>query len=782
MGALGEHAPSPKKKLLLHVGPAKTGTTGLQMLLDQNREVLKRLRISYPGSSSDQHRAARALLNRPNPRGGKQSLEHWNDLVKKVSKSKDDLVISSEFFSFANSQQIESIVKAFHGAELHILITARSYYDVIPGVWQQQFKYDDSIKLEEWIRHSVLGNAEGANSFYESQNYVHLIKKWAAHVSTNQISLFVLPSSQASIAEQVEIFLGIAPGTLNVNVSAPNRGLTASEQRLTWEFERQVRDAGISRGIYVKNRRVSPSLIAQSPVHADLKSRLITLPAEFEPAIGQMTNEFIAYLSDSGVNVLGDLGDLRVNTRQARTIEREEGASSGVPIRLIGAVAAEMVTALKLGRLDDKGEREHLPGVSFANLLKLLINDSFWRLRAYARDWKWHKQANPSGPREVGQTFPDVTLHIGPHKTGTTSLQIALKRSSQVLRNRYGIDYVTDPGRENANIAVQAFRQVRSRSTKGSEIPPYRKWEEALNRLLRSPRSVLSAESFCTFDDAQVRELHSQLQRAKVTIVITLRPLAKVIPSQWQQIAQNGPSPTFEEFIESVLAGSPLTASMDTRMRVLERLDHSAIIRRWTAVFGSENVKIVIADEQKPEHLFNSLADTLEVEQTDIAKLNNSNRSLTLQEIETIRSIYSHLEKTDLLPLFDEQGYAARITLNLKSNRKPSSDEPRVRLKHSQQVIFAKRSNEIQATIKELGVKVYGDPSSLTAVGSEEPVQTPIDYVPAEIGAAALLSLLRSVGLGASITSGSSQGRSNISTKLVLRAIKQRVFRRVGLR
>ncbi len=78
------------RKVLLHVGTPKTGTSYLQDVLFRNREVLAAAGITYPASRPDSHFLA-ALDLMQLPWGGLQSeaIGAWDDLAGQVRDPRD---------------------------------------------------------------------------------------------------------------------------------------------------------------------------------------------------------------------------------------------------------------------------------------------------------------------------------------------------------------------------------------------------------------------------------------------------------------------------------------------------------------------------------------------------------------------------------------------------------------------------------------------------------------------------------------------------------------------
>ena len=76
------------RKVLLHVGTPKTGTSYFQDVLFRNREVLAAVGIAYPATRHDSHFLA-ALDLMQLPWGGLQSdaIGAWDDLARQVRET-----------------------------------------------------------------------------------------------------------------------------------------------------------------------------------------------------------------------------------------------------------------------------------------------------------------------------------------------------------------------------------------------------------------------------------------------------------------------------------------------------------------------------------------------------------------------------------------------------------------------------------------------------------------------------------------------------------------------
>jgi hypothetical protein len=118
--------PLPPGAVLAHVGIHKTGTTAIQSVLAQQREVLASHGVVYPGEQVNHHKAAMALTG---TRWGAVEREgrpvppiHWSNLVTAVRRTSDRVVISSEFFGDTRGANGERFRDELGPERLHVLI------------------------------------------------------------------------------------------------------------------------------------------------------------------------------------------------------------------------------------------------------------------------------------------------------------------------------------------------------------------------------------------------------------------------------------------------------------------------------------------------------------------------------------------------------------------------------------------------------------------------------------------------------------------------------------
>ncbi len=335
--------------------------------------------------------------------------------------------------------------------------------------------------------------------------------------------------------------------------------------------------------------------------------------------------------------------------------------------------------------------------------------------------------------------LPDGTrlLHIGPHKTGTTALQIALaKQSSDLLAQ--GVRYLSEGPRVNANYAAFALEGRTSRKVEDSLPIPLAHWESLKRNAAQAEERivVMSGEEFCVLSKENITKVVEGFGRERTQILITLRSLGRILGSQWQQYVQAGKMlKTFEEWLHEVLDNvenpTPLGVGFWLRHR------HDKLISRWAEVVGSDNISVIILDDQDHDALPRSFEElvglqlgTLSLEERTV------NRSLTAQETEAIRSFYQLMDLQGYAGIPDHIRYMVSPAEYLKRNRKPLPEEHKILLPDWAAERAHKISEAMVGNIKKLNVQIIGNienlissPSGRTESARNDNALVPIDLV-----------------------------------------------------
>jgi len=361
-------------------------------------------------------------------------------------------------------------------------------------------------------------------------------------------------------------------------------------------------------------------------------------------------------------------------------------------------------------------------------------------------------------PHDAGVLLPPGTrlVHIGPPKTGTTSLQVAFHNARPSLEAQ-GVHYA-GRSRHSMNAALA----VTGRRWPGETRPPSIRAWHAVAREVRSSRMarvVLSSEvlSYASPDD--VRRIVDDLGGSSIHVVVTLRPVARLLPSYWQQGIQNGSALSLDRWLESVFTRTNRNADSLRR--------HDRLIARWADVVGTANVTAVVIDEADHATVFRAFEAMLGLDARTLDLDRSANRSLTLPEIELLREFNRAFSELDLDPKLHARFVRGGATQVLKQ-RDPSPAEPRLELPAWAADTVRTISGEIVDGIRGSGVRVVGDLESLTHV-PESTAGTRGDAditIPPEVAARLALGIL--VARGATKSDG--RGPRMLARRLYRRA------------
>ncbi|HEY5985519.1 MAG TPA: hypothetical protein VIV12_03925, partial [Streptosporangiaceae bacterium] len=301
-------------------------------------------------------------------------------------------------------------------------------------------------------------------------------------------------------------------------------------------------------------------------------------------------------------------------------------------------------------------------------------------------------------------------VHVGAHKTGTTAVQGAFSKARDRLPE-HGVSYFGPvPGStylEGALAIAQRPAQL------GKAVPDMRHWTALTADVAAQGdrRVMVSSAFFGDGDEEMAARVVEGLGGARVHVVVTLRPLTKVMPSQWQQYVQNGLRMPYPDWLDGQLnmpADEAPTPSFWQRHR------HDKLVARWAATAGPGNVIAVVVDESDRLMLLRTFEAMLGLPAGFLALEDSAeNRSLTLGEVELIRTLNELVKERGWSDKVYSRFMKGGVIRQLKIGHQPGPDEPRVSTPAWAQKRAAEIGAEMAGNISALGVRVVGDISSL---------------------------------------------------------------------
>lgn len=167
------------KKLFIHIGAHKTGTTAIQNFLALNREKLKNRGFLYPGSANNHYRLSQEIRHDENvvENTDSESLEIINE-IRENYNSCHSFILSSEGFWEIIPPKHPQILKDFISKtglefDIKILLYCRSQDTWLESAYQQQIK-QVNVRSVQTFREII-----DKKLFFVTIDYYTLLSNWS---------------------------------------------------------------------------------------------------------------------------------------------------------------------------------------------------------------------------------------------------------------------------------------------------------------------------------------------------------------------------------------------------------------------------------------------------------------------------------------------------------------------------------------------------------------------------------------------------------------------------
>ena len=298
----------------LHVGAPKTGTTYLQDRILKNREQLADHGFHYPvGLGSGHFMAALDLIQM---RWGGQlgnAAGQWDTLAARVNRIDDTSLISHEILAAAKPPQVQRAMDSLKDAdEVHVVYTARDLARQVPAEWQESVKHRRRHTYKRFLDTIVDTQARPSTDqwFWRVQAIPEVLSRWGAHVSPSNVHLVVVPPAGAPknlLWERFCSAVRIEPAWAPTESKKVNQSIGAAEttllRRLNVRLKGELDSAAYRR--LIRQLMVHKTLAHRSDMHR------VTLPPRLDEWAANLAEEWIGWIQDSGIDVHGDLDELR---------------------------------------------------------------------------------------------------------------------------------------------------------------------------------------------------------------------------------------------------------------------------------------------------------------------------------------------------------------------------------------------------------------------------------------------------------------------------------------
>lgn len=288
------------KRVVLHVGLMKSGTTYVQGILGANRTALGDAGVLYPGPSwAWQKAAVTDLREMPGAQPGM-----WDRLCGQIRSFPGDTVVSVEHLAVIGPRQIRRVCGDLGDAEIHAVITARDLGRTIPAMWQESVKNGGVLDWPAYVA-AVRAGDDTDTGFWRRQRVGALTAKWVQALGPDRVTVVVVPPPGApreALWQRFQDAAGLPtmtwaePPRANESLGAPSaelmRRINLSLGRLPRpDYRQQVKPLG---------KCVLPLRRAEEPALGFTPGPWVSTRAERQAGA----------IRTSGARVVGDLAEL----------------------------------------------------------------------------------------------------------------------------------------------------------------------------------------------------------------------------------------------------------------------------------------------------------------------------------------------------------------------------------------------------------------------------------------------------------------------------------------
>lgn len=301
------------RRVLVHVGAPKTGTSFVQDVLFVNRESLAEQGIRYPAERFDEHfLAALDLLELHWGGLEKQAVGAWDRLAEQVRAWPGTTIVSHEILATATRQQVRRALTSFgEGAEVHVVLSARDLVRQLPAEWQENLKHRRTVRYRDFLDKVADPARDGelASWFWGVQEVPDILDRWGSRLPPEQVHLVTVPKPGAPrdlLWRRFASVLGLDPEALEPETTRSNPSLGVPETALLRMLNKRVN------GVLANEdyRRLVRELLAHRTLSQRTGSPRLALPEDVRTWAADLSKEWVADLETRGYDVVGSLDEL----------------------------------------------------------------------------------------------------------------------------------------------------------------------------------------------------------------------------------------------------------------------------------------------------------------------------------------------------------------------------------------------------------------------------------------------------------------------------------------
>ena len=299
------------RRVFLHIGAMKTGTTSLQQHLSAHKQALRQMGILWPGRTwQDQASAFGDLLKSGRAMPGREG--SWQRVQRELRPWDGDVLMSMELLAARSPGRIRRVVRRLGEVEVHAVLTVRDLARAIPSQWQEHTQNGGSLTWAEYVD-AVCSERDdlprAARQFWRHQDAARIVRKWSRFVPLERIHVVTLPGSGGDPSLLWTRFASVV-GIAENSLPAPGRTGNTSLGTVSAELMRRV-SAEVEGIDWPHYRMGFKSALAKRTLaeHARDEPKLV-LPERHHDWVRARSRRMIKELEELSPHIVGDLEDL----------------------------------------------------------------------------------------------------------------------------------------------------------------------------------------------------------------------------------------------------------------------------------------------------------------------------------------------------------------------------------------------------------------------------------------------------------------------------------------
>jgi hypothetical protein len=339
------------RRVLVHVGTPKTGTSFVQDVLWLNRESLAEQGILYPADRFDEHFLAALDLMELHWGGLEaQAVGAWDRLAGRVRDWPGTAIVSHEILATASRQQVRRALESFGDAEVHLVLSARDLVRQIPAEWQENVKHRRTVGYRDFLD-TITDPArptELASWFWGVQEVPDILDRWGAGLPPERVHLVTVPKPGAPrglLWERFASVLGLDATALAPETTRANPSLGVPETALLRRVNKRVNNGVLVGEDY---RTLVRELLAHRTLSGRAGTTRLGLPPDVRSWAVDLSERWIEVLAERGYHVVGSLDELRPDADGAPFTDPDHPDERAVSDAAVDSIVALLVEAARL--------------------------------------------------------------------------------------------------------------------------------------------------------------------------------------------------------------------------------------------------------------------------------------------------------------------------------------------------------------------------------------------------------------------------------------------------